>query len=237
MTDLLCRLFKHTIIFMVRATLIAIALLLLNSKAHACSCSARGVVPISDMIGDYDFVFMAQVNDAIDYNNNRLSFNFLEVLNDEELHALYRKTTPTKKAKISITEIFKGRLEGSIELNFKSDGSNCARPYLIQGETALFFLQDLGDGFVRAAGTCDASNQYIYSIDQIREFTKNDTNPDLLSRQCGLEIMQAEQWASFLEAVYLDKKPPVDFLTQNCAEYYKDYKAGNFNPYKERKPK
>jgi len=220
--DLLCRLFEYTLNVMVRGVFIAIILLLLHSKAYACSCSARGVIPISDMLGSYDFVFMAQVDNAIDLNNNNWPLSWYENFDFEKYKTLEIKPTPTKRAKITITEVFKGSLKGSVDLIFKPDPSNCAGGYYSPGEKTLFFLQDLGDGFVRATGACSISNLYSYSKDQIREFTRNGTNPNLLGVGCELEFSTAESFAVFLG------KKPIALVRPNCAAYYEDYKAGKF---------
>ena len=73
-------------------------------------------------------------------------------LNIEELIQNSRKITPAKKAKVTISEVFKGRLEGSVDLNFEAEGGNCAGGYYFEGETTLFFLSDVGEGLVRSAG-------------------------------------------------------------------------------------
>ena len=214
---------------MVRTIFITITLLLLHSTAYACSCGSSGVIPISYMLGDYDFVFMARVDDAIDQNNNHWPSDWHEDIDFEEYKTLARKITPTKSAKITTIEVFKGSLEGSLELNFKTGfaAGNCAGGYYYQGERTLFFLNDLEDGFVRPADICSSKNQYIYSIEQIREFAKNGTNPDLLSSDCKRKFYNAARDAVAAELFglkYNDKHS----ITSECAPHYEDYKAGKF---------
>ena len=176
------------------------------------------------MLEHYDHVFMAHVDEAIDYNNNHWPIGWHEELNREDFSKLVRKMTPTKKAKIRITEVFKGRLEGSVDLNFEAEGGNCAGGYYFEGETTLFFLSDVGEGLVRSAGHCSPSNQYFHTPDQIRKFNKNGTDPKLLSNHCYFNFKKSEGWVEFMDEKQIDS-----FILRECSAYYEDYKEGKFS--------
>ena len=206
-------------LIMVRTILVIIVLFLYQSTAFACSCLPARVMPISEMLEHYDHVFMAHVDEAIDYNNNHWPIGWHEELNREDFSKLVRKMTPTKKAKIRITEVFKGRLEGSVDLNFEAEGGNCAGGYYFEGETTLFFLSDVGESLVSAAGSCSPSSQYHYSTDQIREFTKNGTEPKLLSNYCAISIKKLEDWAEVAGDKHIET-----FIMKECATQYEIYK-------------
>lgn len=206
---------------MVRIILIIIVLFLGQSKAYACSCMPAGVMPISEMLEDYDYVFIARVDEAIDYNNNSIPDGLPEVL---ELIKQSKKRTPAKKAKVTISEIFKGEYAGSIELNFQRGVGNCSGGYYFKGDTTLFFLYDLGEGLVRSAGHCSPSNQYFHTTDQIREFNKNGTDPKLLNNHCYFRFKQAERWGEFMDEKQIDS-----FMLGECSAYYEDYKEGKFS--------
>ena len=209
---------------MVRIILIIVVLFLGQSKAYACSCMPAGVMPISEMLEDYDYVFIARVDEAIDYNNNSMPVGLNKGLNIEELIQNSRKITPAKKAKVTISEVFKGRLEGSVDLNFEAEGGNCAGGYYFEGETTLFFLSDVGEGLVRSAGHCSPSNQYFHTPDQIRKFNKNGTDPKLLSNHCYFNFKKSEGWVEFMDEKQIDS-----FILRECSAYYEDYKEGKFS--------
>ena len=191
-----------------------------------------GVMPISEMLEDYDYVFIARVDEAIDYNNNSMPVGLSKGLNIEELIQNSRKITPAKKAKVTISEVFKGRLEGSVDLNFEAEGGNCAGGYYFEGETTLFFLSDVGESLVSAAGSCSPSSQYHYSTDQIREFTKNGTDPKLLSNYCAISIKKLEDWAEVAGDKHIET-----FIMKECATQYEIYKEGKSSTFFEGEPK
>jgi len=208
---------------MVRLLTSVLILFFFPLQAYACNCYTKGVIPISEMLDRYDHVFLAQVDDAIDYNDNRWPVGWNKELDYDELQQRMLEIRPTKLAKITISEVFKGPLRGTEELRFKADSSNCAGGYYSQGETTLFFLNDVGDSFVRAAGWCSASSQYLYETDQVRDYFVRGTDVNVISRDCYRDFRSFGQNAMNV------------FKGQNCAEHYDEYKAGKlFIPHQQK---
>lgn len=178
------------------------------------------------MLDEFDYVFFAEVNEAVDYDGNSWSVDWPQGLSTDEVLERLNDMAPTDKATITTREVFKGNIKARKELIFRdaSGLGNCRGGYYFNGEERLFFLNENEDGTVRPSNWCSPSSQYIYDIKQIRNFYSKNDDPKILSMRCLSTLRGMDK---FFDELSDDRRQNV-FSNDNCVEHLEDFRAGKF---------